>query len=78
MIECDKIITIMDYVSTKKKNVIATNFTSTTSINCHNKEVRDCYIIHSVLLVIMFLLIIVIFIFYSYYTGQIGIIWNEK
>ena len=40
----------MDIVSTK--NNIATN----ASINCHNKKVRykiDCYILHTVLLVIM-------------------------
>ena len=44
-------------------NTIATNATSTMSINCHNKKVRykiDCYILHTVLLVIILLLIITI------------------
>ena len=60
VIECDKIITFMDIVLTKKTNTIATNVTSTTSIKCHSKKARDCYILHTVLLVIMLLLIITI------------------
>ena len=60
MTECDKIIAVMDIVSTKKANAIATNVTSTPSINCHSKKVRDCYILHAVLLVIILLLIITI------------------
>ena len=39
-------------------NTIATNVTSTASINCHIKKVRDCYILHMVLLVFILLLII--------------------
>ena len=50
----------MDIVSTKNTNAIAINVTSTTSINCHSKKVRDCYILHAVLLVIILLLIITI------------------
>ena len=46
--ECDKIISAMDIVSTKKTNV-----TSTTSINCHGIKVKDFYILHTVLLVII-------------------------
>ena len=49
----------------KKTNTIATNITSTNSINCHSKKVRDCYILHTVLLVIV-LLLIIIFICYRY------------
>ena len=35
----------------KKINTIATNVTSTASINYHSKKVQDCYILHTVLLV---------------------------
>ena len=34
MTECDEIIIVMDNVSTKKANAIATNAMSTASINC--------------------------------------------
>ena len=60
MIECDEIITIKDIVSTKKTNTIEANVTSTASINCHSKKVRDCYVLHTVLLVIILLLIVTI------------------
>ena len=43
VIECDEIITVTDIVSTKKINTIATNVTSTASINCHSKKVRDIF-----------------------------------
>ena len=65
MIECAEIITAMDIVSTKKTNAIARNVTSTASINCHSKKVRDCYILHTALLVIILILMITI-IFYHY------------
>ena len=45
----------MNILSTKKTSV-----TSTASINCHIIKVRDCYILHTVLLVIILLLIIMI------------------
>ena len=45
--ECDDIIFVMDIVSTKKRNTIATNVMSTASINCHSKNVRDWYILHT-------------------------------
>ena len=32
------------FVSTKPINTKATNITSTASINCHSKKVRDCHI----------------------------------
>ena len=38
VIECDEIITAMGIVSTKKTNAIATNVTSTASVNCHSKN----------------------------------------
>ena len=40
----------------KKKITIATNVT----IDCHSKKVRDCYILHTVLLVIILILIFAI------------------
>ena len=40
--ECNEIIFVMDIVSTKKTNTIATNVTSTASINGHSKKVRNC------------------------------------
>ena len=56
----DEIITVMDIVSTKLTNAIATNFTSTASTYCHSEEVRDCYVLNKVLLVIILILMIVI------------------
>ena len=55
--ECDEIITVVDILSIKKTNTIATNVTSTPLINCHSKIVGYCYILHTVLLVIILLLI---------------------
>ena len=45
--EYDEVITVIDIISTKK--AIATNVTSTASINCHSKKVKDCCILHTVL-----------------------------
>ena len=45
--KCDKIITAMSNVSTKKTT--ATNVTSITLINCHSIKIKDCYILHTVL-----------------------------
>ena len=59
--ECDEIIIVMDIVLI---NTIATNVTSTATINCHSKKIRDCYILHVVLLVIILLLIITIICFH--------------
>ena len=50
----------MDTVSTKQTNSTATNVTSTASIYCHSKKVRDCYILYTVLLAIIQLLTITI------------------
>ena len=51
MIESDEIITVMDIVSTKMTNATTANVTSTASISCHSKKVRDCYILHTVLFI---------------------------
>ena len=61
----------MDIASTKMSKTIATNVTSNASINCHSKKVRDCYILHKVLLAIILLLIITIICYY--YSKQKGI-----
>ena len=60
MSECDEIIIVMNNVSTKKVNTIGPNVMSTASINCHSIKVRDCYILHTVLLAIILLLTIII------------------
>ena len=60
VIVCDEIMSVMDFVLTKMINATATNI----STNCHNKKIKykvDCYILHTVLLVIILLLIITIF-----------------
>ena len=49
----------------KKINAIATNVTSTASINFHSENVRDCNILHAVLLVITLLLIITIICYHA-------------
>ena len=56
VIKFDEIISVMTIVSTKMTNTIAINVTK----NCHGKKVRDCYILHTVLLAIILLLIITI------------------
>ena len=76
MIKCDEIITVMDVVSTKMTNTIAANVTSSASINCHCKKVKDCYILHIVLLVIILPLKIIIICYY--YEKQKRIIENAK
>ena len=62
----------MDIVSTKNTNTITTDFTSTGPINCHSKKVRGCYILHTVLLVIILLFVITII--FHHYAKQKGII----
>ena len=59
-----EIIYVMDIVSIKMTNIVATN----VSINSNDKKVKykiDCYILHTVLLAIILLLIIAI-IYYHY------------
>ena len=67
MTECDKIVTVMDIVSTKE--AVATIVTITAS-NCHSIKVKDCYILRTVLLEITLLLIIIT----TCYAKQKGII----
>ena len=68
---CDEIINVTDGVSTNVINTIIRNMTNTASINVmstvsknsDDKKVRykvDCYILHTVLLVITWLYIITI------------------
>ena len=56
----DGIVIVTDNLSTKKTNTIATDVTNTASIDCDNNEVKNCYILHAVLLAIILLLIIII------------------
>ena len=60
---CDEVIVVMNIVSTKKTNAIATKVTITASINCRSKKK---------LLVIILLLIVIIIC--CYYAKQKGII----
>ena len=56
---CHEIIYVMDIVSTKMTNIVATN----VSLNSNDKNKKyeiDCYILHTVLLAIILLLIIAI------------------
>ena len=55
-IRCDEIKSAMDIASVKIKNTTATNVTR----NCHSKKLRNWYILHTVLLVIILLLMITI------------------
>ena len=41
--ECDEIIIVINNLSTKKTNTIATNVTSIASINWHSKKKRLLY-----------------------------------
>ena len=76
MTKCDEIVIVMNNLSTKNTNTITRNVTSTASINCHSKKVTDCYILHTVSLMII-LLLIVTTICYQY-AKQKGIIQNGK
>ena len=64
MIKSDGIINLMDIVSAKKTNSIATNVTSNDLTNCHCRNVRDT------LLAIKLLLITIIICYY--YAKQKG------
>ena len=80
MIEYDEIITVMDIASTKMTNIIATHVKSTASINCQSKKVRDCYILHTGLSVVIFLLLVAIICYHRAKQKGIDaiIISNEK
>ena len=71
MLECVEIINVMNLVSAKMANTIATNIVSTASLNCHSKKVRDCFILHTVLLLIILLSITIIVCYY--YAKQKGV-----
>ena len=43
-----------------QQNTIATNIEISNSITCHSKKVKDCFILHTVLLAIMLLFIMII------------------
>ena len=61
LIACDEVIYAMDIVSTNVTSIISANVTITMLKNSDDKKVRykiDCYILHTVLLVIMLLFII--------------------
>ena len=45
---CDETVIVIDSLSIKKKNTVATSVMSTASVNCHGKKVRDCCILHKV------------------------------
>ena len=62
----------MNNLTTKKRNTITTNVTSTASINSHSKNARDCYILHTVLLVIILLSVVTIICYH--YGKQKGIV----
>ena len=47
MNKCNEIVIVMNKLTTKKTNNITANATSTASIDCHSKKVKDCYILHS-------------------------------
>ena len=60
---CDEIINAADSVSTNVTNIILTNVTNNVSINADDKKVTYkilCYILHTVLVVIVLLFIIAI------------------
>ena len=65
---CDEIIYVMNISSTKMTNAIAINAASTMSINYCNKEVKhkvNCYVLNTVLLLIILRFIIAIM-YYQY------------
>ena len=66
------IVGILAHVSTKKANTVATNVMSAALINGHSKNVRVCYILHTVLLAIILLLLNIIIC--CYYAEQKGTI----
>ena len=74
MTDCDEIVIVMNNLSIKKTNTIAVNVTNAASMICHCKKVKDYYILHAVLSVII--LVSIIRIICCHYEKQKGIIWN--
>ena len=69
VIACDEIISVMDIASTKMTNTIATN----VSINSDGRKVRyeiDCYILHSLLVIILLLIITIICYHYAKHKSK--------
>ena len=75
--KCDEVVIVMDFASAKKTNTIATNVTSTASINFQSKKLRGCYILHTVLSVIMLLFVSVIICYLQNIKVQYKIETNE-
>ena len=73
--KCDEVVIVIDFASAKKTNNIVTNVTSTASINFQSKKLRGCYILHTVLSVIMLLFVSVIICYYAKHKGAIQN-WN--
>ena len=69
---CDEIVIVMNNLSTKEIKTITTNVTSTASINCHSKKVKDCCILLRVLLEVILILITTIVCYH--YAKQKGIV----
>ena len=61
----------MNIVSAKMTNTIAANIVSTASLNCHSRKLRDCFTLHTVLLLIILLSLTIIVCYY--YAKQKGI-----
>ena len=57
-IVCDKIIYVIDFVSTKMKNNMATSYVSINSDFKRGRYKIDCYTLQSALLVIILLLLL--------------------
>ena len=72
VIACDKVISVLDIVSTKMTNIISTNVVSTASVSFHSEKgwsKTDCSNLYTVLLAIILLMIITI-ICYHYAEHQ--------
>ena len=72
--KCDEILIFIHNFSTKMTNTAKTSVMSNASINCHSKKVRECFILHTVLLAIILFLIITV-ICYNY-AEQKSVIQN--
>ena len=65
-IECDEIICYEYCINNKDKY-----YSNKCKKNCHSKKVRDCYILHAILLAITLLLTITIICYYAKQKGTI-------
>ena len=69
MSECDEIIIVTDIVSTKKANTVATNVSSSATVNCVSKKVS---------LFLIKLLLIIIIICDHYAKKRCNIKWEKS